>query len=238
VTRLRGVLLDVDGTLIDSNDAHAQAWADTFREFGLDISASRVRPLVGMGGDKLLPELTGVDVDSARGKAITSRRSEIFKKTYLPTIRAFRGVHELLNRWKSEGLRLVVATSAQREELNALLEQADLEALIDRTTTSSDAERSKPDPDIIRAALDRGRLSAAEAIMLGDTPYDVTAATRAGIATVALRCGGWDDDALRGAIAIYENPSELLARYDASPFRGAEDLLQNVSPRTTDTESV
>jgi phosphoglycolate phosphatase-like HAD superfamily hydrolase len=191
-----------------------------------------------MGGDKLVPELTGVEVSSPRGKAFTSRRSEIFKKTYLPTIHAFPRVHELLARWKSDGLRLVVATSAQRDELNALLEQAGLDELIDRKTSSSDAERSKPDPDIIEAALDRGHLEPADAIMLGDTPYDVTAATRAGIATIALRCGGWDDDALRGAIAIYEDASELLARYETSPFRARQDLQHNVSSRMSDTKSV
>jgi len=191
VSRLRGILLDVDGTLIDSNDAHARSWEDTFREFGLDIPASRIRPLIGKGGDKLVPELTGVEVDSARGKAFTSRRSAIFKKTYLPTIHAFPRVHDLLARWKGDGLRLVVATSAQREELKALLEQAGLEELIDQTTSSSDADRSKPDPDIIQAALDRGHLDVAETIMVGDTPYDVTAATRAGIDAIALRCGIW-----------------------------------------------
>jgi HAD superfamily hydrolase (TIGR01509 family) len=234
---LRGILLDVDGTLIDSNDAHARSWEDTFREFGLDIPASRIRPLIGKGGDKLVPELTGVEVDSARGKAFTSRRSEIFKKTYLSTIQAFPRVHDLLARWRDDGLRLVVATSAQREELNALLEQAGLDELIDRTTSSSDADRSKPDPDIIDAALDRGHLAATEAIMLGDTPYDVTAATRAGIDTIALRCGGWDDDALRGAIAIYDDPSALLARYETSPFLAVRSS-RDVSPRTTRTDSV
>ncbi len=234
---LRGILLDVDGTLIDSNDAHARSWEDTFREFGLDIPASRIRPLIGKGGDKLVPELTGVEVDSPRGKAFTSRRSEIFKKTYLPTIHAFPRVQDLLARWKDDGFRLVVATSAQREELNALLEQAGLEELIDRTTSSSDADRSKPDPDIIQAALDRGQLDVSEAIMLGDTPYDVTAATRAGIDTIALRCGGWDDAALRGAIAIYDDPSALLAGYESSPFFAARSS-RDVSPRTTRTGRV
>jgi HAD superfamily hydrolase (TIGR01509 family) len=238
VSRLRGILLDVDGTLIDSNDAHARSWEDTFREFGLDIPASRIRPLIGMGGDKLVPELTGVDVNSARGKAFTSRRSEIFKKSYLPNIHAFPRVRELLALWKADGLRLVIATSAQRDELNALLEQAGLEELIDRKTSSSDAERSKPDPDIIEAALQRGHLAPAEALMVGDTPYDVSAATRAGIDTIALRCGGWDDDALRGAIAIYDDASDLLAQYESSPFRAPEDLQHNVSPRMTNTKSV
>jgi HAD superfamily hydrolase (TIGR01549 family) len=215
---LRGVLLDVDGTLIDSNDAHAQSWVDTFREFGLTIGFEKVRPLIGMGGDKLLPKLTGLEHESLQAKRMTELRTEIFNTLYLPTLRAFPCAHELLARFKDAGLRLVIATSAQREELNKLLEQAGLEELVDRKTSSSDAKRSKPDPDIISAALERGSLDARDVLMLGDTPYDVEAAKRAGIGTVALRCGGWDDRALSGAVAIYDDTRELLDEFDSSPF--------------------
>ncbi len=216
---IRGVLLDVDGTLIDSNDAHASSWADVFREFGrAEITVDRVRPLIGMGGDKLLPRLTGLDHESDLAQRMTARRKEIFNTTYLPTLRAFPGVHELLARFQDDGLKVVVATSAQREELNKLLEQAGLEELVDRKTSSSDADRSKPDPDIIHAALTRGRLSADESVMIGDTPYDVEAAGRAGVACVAVRCGGWDDRALAGAVAIYDGPSALLRSYSDSIF--------------------
>jgi phosphoglycolate phosphatase-like HAD superfamily hydrolase len=103
MTDLKGVLLDVDGTLIDSNGQHAQAWADAFREFGYDISAEVVRPLIGMGGDKLLPKLTGLEHESTAAERITTRRQEIFATTYLPTIRAFPCVHELLARFKASG---------------------------------------------------------------------------------------------------------------------------------------
>jgi HAD superfamily hydrolase (TIGR01549 family) len=212
------VLLDVDGTLIDSNDAHASSWMDTFREFGYDIPVERVRPLIGMGGDKLLPQLTGLEHESDRAKQLTERRKEIFKTTYLPHLRAFPGAHELLARLKADDLALIIATSAQRQELNELLEQTGLEELVDRKTSSSDADRSKPDPDIIQAALDRGKLNADDVIMLGDTPYDVEAARNASVPTVALRCGGWPDRALAGAIAIYDDARTLLAQYDESPF--------------------
>jgi len=218
-TKLRGVLLDVDGTLIDSNDAHASSWADTFREFGLDIPFERVRPLIGMGGDKLLPQLTGLDHESDRASLMTKRRKEIFNTMYLPTLRAFPGAHELLTRLKEDDLALIIATSAEKSELNKLLEQAGLEELVDRKTSSSDADRSKPDPDIIQAALERGKLEPGDALMLGDTPYDVEAATHAGVSTVALRCGGWSDHALSGAIAVYDDARTLLESYDESPFR-------------------
>lgn len=226
--RIRGVLLDVDGTLIDSNDAHASSWADTFREFGYDIAFERVRPLIGMGGDKLLPKLTGLEHESDRAKQLTERRKEIFKTMYLPHLRAFPGAHELLARLKEDDLALIIATSAQKPELNALLEQAGLEELVDRKTSSSDADHSKPDPDIIQAALERGKLAADEAIMLGDTPYDVEAARNAGVATVALRCGGWPDRALADAIAIYDDARDLLQQYSTTPF--ARPSARAVSP--------
>jgi HAD superfamily hydrolase (TIGR01509 family) len=216
--RLRGVLLDVDGTLIDSNDAHAESWSDTLKEFGRNVPPEQVRPLIGMGGDKLLPQLLGVDADSETGHKFAERRAEIFRKQYVPTLQPTRGAKELVRRLRHEGLRLIIATSAAEEELNAMLERVGLDDLVDRKTSSSDAESSKPDPDIVQAALKKGNLSPQEAILLGDTPYDVEAAGRAGVDTVALLCGGWDADALDGAIAIYEDPADVLTHFTSSPF--------------------
>jgi len=227
---LRGVLLDVDGTLIDSNDAHASSWVDTFRGFGYDIPFDRVRPLIGEGGDKLLPQLTGLDHESDRAKLLTTRRKEIFKTSYLPQLRAFPCAHELLARFKQEDLALIIATSAEKAELNELLEQAGLEELVDRKTTSSDADRSKPDPDIIQAALKRGKLAPHETLMLGDTPYDIEAAKHAGVPTVALRCGGWSDRALGDAVAIYDDARALLEGYEQSPF-AMRDVTSRASSR-------
>jgi HAD superfamily hydrolase (TIGR01549 family) len=218
MTSLRGVLLDVDGTLIDSNDAHAEAWADAFREFDYAISVDRIRPMIGMGGDKLLPEITGLEHESDLATRITSRRAEIFSTRYLHTLRAFPRAHELLARFKTAGLKLVIATSSDVAQLNDMLEQAGLDELVERKTSSSDANHSKPDPDIIEAALKKGKLTAPDALMLGDTPYDVEAAARAGVRCVALRCGGWPDRALRDAAAIYDDAADLLRRFDESPF--------------------
>ena len=213
---LRGCLLDVDGTLIDSNDAHARSWVDVFQDAGFEIGFDRVRPLIGMGGDKLVRSLTGLDVEEGRGKQLVERRWETFQRDYLPTLRAFPGAHELVSRLRSEGLRAVIATSAKAEELEGLLEQTGLTALIDRKTTSDDAERSKPDPDIVRAALGRGKLEAAEVVLLGDTPYDIEAAARAGVDTIAFRCGGWWTDAeLAGAITIVDGPAQLARDFQA-----------------------
>ena len=217
--RISGVLLDIDGTLLDSNDAHARSWADTLSRFGFDITFERVRPLIGKGSDKLLPELTGLDPEGDRGKQLTEERRELFLRECLPHLRPTRGARELVQRLRDDGYRLVVATSSSGEELDQLLRQARVDDLIERATSSSDAESSKPDPDIICAALNKGKLRAQEAVMLGDTPYDIEAAGRAGLPAIALRCGGWwRDTALAGAVAIYDDPAALLATIDSSPL--------------------
>ena len=221
-TNLRAVLFDVDGTLIDSNDAHARAWEDVFREEGYAARFADVRPLIGMGGDKLLPKVIGVDAESERGKALGERRKQIFKERYLPHLEPFPGARQLLEKLRARGLTLVVATSAQEDELGGLLDQAGVADMFAETTTSSDADSSKPDPDIIQAALGRaGHVAPSAALMVGDTPYDVEAASRAGVGTVAVRSGGWDAAALRGAVAVFADVAEILARYDASPFADA-----------------
>jgi len=209
----RTVLFDVDGTLIDSNDAHAEAWSRALIDNGLDVSVSDVRPLIGMGGDKLLPGLAHVDESSSRGVAIAARKKELFTAA-LPALRPTPGARSLLESLHDRRLDLIVATSAGDREMRAILEQAGLADLFSAHTTKDDAAESKPDPDIVLAALARGHAQPASTVMVGDTPYDIEAARRAGVAAIALRCGGyWTDGDLRGAIAIYDDPADLLARY-------------------------
>lgn len=217
-SRIRGVILDVDGTLIDSNDAHARAWVDAFAEFEHDVPYARVRALIGMGGDNLLPEAIQVEKDSPEGEALSKRRGEIFRERYLETINPFAGTRDLLKRMRDEGLEIAIGTSAEKKELEPLLKIADVLDLIDSKTSSDDAESSKPDPDIIQAALGRLKLPPSEVLMVGDTPYDIEAAARAGVRTVAFRSGGWTDRGLPGAIAVYAGPWDLLDHFDASPF--------------------
>jgi HAD superfamily hydrolase (TIGR01509 family) len=219
--RVTGVLLDIDGTLLDSNDAHAQSWVEVLRRHGYDIPFERVRPLIGKGTDKLLPELAGLDPESRLGKEISEERKALFLRDYLPRLRPTRGARALVERLRREGFRLVVATSSSEDELTLLLRQAQVDDLIEQATTSDEVERSKPDPDVVCAALAKGKLRPETAIMLGDTPYDIEAAGRAGVATIAFRCGGWwDDKALAGALAIYDDPAALLADFERSPLAG------------------
>ena len=213
---LKGVIFDIDGTLVDSNDAHAQSWVDTFAEAGYEVPFEVVRPLIGMGADKLLPKTIGIRHDSEQGKKLIKRRSETFREKYLPRLRPLPGARALVLRVREDGLKAIVATSAKDEELNGLLKAAEVEDLIEEKATASDAKRSKPDPDIVEAAIEESGVSSSNAVMIGDTPYDIEAAIRAGVRIIAFRSGGWDDESLKGAAQIYDGPADLLTQYDAS----------------------
>ncbi|HUS17191.1 MAG TPA: HAD family hydrolase [Chloroflexia bacterium] len=216
MARIRGVILDVDGTLVDSNHAHAQAWVDALTEAGYQVEYEKVRAGIGMGGDKLLPSVIGVEKDSDEGKRLSKRRTEIFQKHYLPHLQAFPQTRELLQRIRERAIRLAVASSAEEKELKALLKIAGADDLIAMKASSEEVEHTKPDPDIVESAYGLLGNSSDEVVMIGDTPYDVQAATRAGVRAIAFRCGGWDDEALAGASAIYDGPADLLAHLDES----------------------
>jgi HAD superfamily hydrolase (TIGR01509 family) len=226
------VLLDVDGTLIDSNDAHAKAWVDALGERGYDVSFERIRRLMGQGGDKLLPNVISVSAESELGKSLSERRAEIFLERYIEDVWPFPSTRALLERMRGDGFRLVVATSAQKREMEPLLDRSGVRDLLQRTTSSDDAERSKPDADIIEAALAKAGASAEQAVMLGDTPYDVEAARRASVAVIALRSGGWSNADLAGATAIYADCADLLAHYEASPLGWHVKAMSGASKQT------
>jgi HAD superfamily hydrolase (TIGR01509 family) len=215
---LRGVIFDIDGTLVASNDAHARSWADALSEAGFDVPFDVIWPMIGMGGDKLLPSATGVESESSFGKKLSRRRWDIFERDYLPRLAPTPGARELVERLGNDGFRLIVASSASGDELGALLEAAGVADLMQEKTSSSDAAKSKPDPDIIQAAVRKSRVDPDRLIMLGDTPYDVEAAIGAHVNLVGLLCGGWTMTELSGATAIYDDPADLLRWYDHSPF--------------------
>ena len=220
MTAIRGVLCDIDGTLLDSNDAHAQAFEQAFKENGRDIPAAKIKPLIGKGGDKLIPELSGFAKDSDAFKAVSERRKEIYLKDYVPHLKATPGAKEFLDRLKAENIQIVAATSGE-EDTETALKQVGLDAYFEQKATSKDAAQSKPDPDIIQAALDKAGLSSDEAVMLGDTPYDLEAALKAHVTSIALLTGGWKREDLTGAAAIYESPADLLAHFELSPIRSS-----------------
>jgi HAD superfamily hydrolase (TIGR01509 family) len=216
--RIRGVIVDIDGTLINSNDAHARAWVQALGQFDIYVPFPEVRRLIGMGGDKLLPAIAHIEEDSRLGQKISERRSQIFSREYLPVLHAFPKTRELLTKIRDAGIALAVASSARKEELEPFLRLANVLDLIEGATSSADAESSKPDPDIVQAALRKLELDPGRVLMIGDTPYDIEAASRAGMGTIAFRCGGRSDHDLSGALAIYDGPADLLAQFDASPL--------------------
>jgi phosphoglycolate phosphatase-like HAD superfamily hydrolase len=226
-SRLEAVLFDIDGTLVDSNDAHAHAWVRAFSEAGVQVAFESVRRAIGMGGDKLMPAVAGIEEDSPLGQRIAKWRGDIFKTEYLPHLAPFADAGRLVRACESLGLKAVAASSAKRDELEALLKIADARSLLGDAASGDDAEQSKPDPDIVHAALKKAGVNASEAVMIGDTPYDVEAASRAGVSAIAFRCGGWHDASLRGARAIYDGPWDLLARLENSPLANPKFHIPN-----------
>ena len=216
---LQAVILDVDGTLILSNDAHAQAWVDAFAAFGYEVAFEQVRPLIGMGGDQVLPKMVpGLTDEEGDGKAISERRKELIINHYGPKLLPANGARQLVHHMQQAGLQLIIASSATSQELEILLKSAQVDDLLDEATTSSDAEASKPAPDIVEAALSKLKMEPDQVLMLGDTPYDIQSAGAAGVGMIAVRCGGFEDAELAEALVIYDDPADLLAHYDDSPL--------------------
>ena len=211
---IKAIIFDVDGTLVDSVDLHAQAWQAAFREFGHDIAFDEIRGQIGKGGDQLMPVFLTDDEIRREGEALDARRAEIVKTQCLPKIEGFPAVRELFQALRDHGVKIALASSAKGEELSAYKRKADITDLVEEETSSDDAERSKPYGDIFQAALDRlPDLDPTAAIVVGDTPYDAEAAAKVGLRTIGVLCGGFPEAQLReaGCIAIYHDPADMLA---------------------------
>lgn len=218
---IRAVILDIDGTLIDSNRAHAQAFVEAAEELGINAPpVEEVLRMIGMGGDRLIPKAFGFEQDDRLGEQMEERKGNIFRGRYLQELQPTPGARALLERLRANGYTLVVATSASPEDVEHLLERAGVADLIEAATSADDVAESKPAPDVVEAALEEAGVKPDEAVMLGDTPYDVESARRAGVAILAVRTGGWDDEALADAEAVYDHPADLLERYEDSLLGG------------------
>jgi HAD superfamily hydrolase (TIGR01509 family) len=220
-TPIEGAIFDVDGTLIDSVDYHATAWVEALRDYGHVVPFEQVRKQIGKGGDQLMPEFLSRQELAAYGGDLEAHRGRILKERYLPLMTAFPGVRDLFQRLIADGRQVALASSAKEDELTHYKKVANIYDLIDAETSSDDAERSKPHPDIFQAVLERlPDLNPARAIVIGDTPWDAEAASKVGLRMIGLMCGGWAEDELRryGCIAVYKDPADLLAQYDRSPL--------------------
>lgn len=215
--QIKAILFDIDGTLVDSNDLHVTAWDQVFRDAGHSFERAALHEHIGKGGDKYVPALLP-DSNEEEQQQLREAHKRLFTGRYIEQVKAFPGARDLLTRTRDSGRKVVLASSASGEELEAHLRTLGADGIVDETTSADDVEASKPSPDIFQAAADKAGVTGAEAIVVGDTPYDVEAARRCGIDTVAVRSGGFPDEALGGAVAIYDDVGALLADFDESPL--------------------
>ncbi|MES2524622.1 MAG: HAD-IA family hydrolase [Gemmatimonadota bacterium] len=231
---LNAMLFDLDGTLLDTNATHAEAWVQGLGKHGYKFSFERIAPEIGKGGDQLLPTLLGEEAAARDGDAIRESVAEAFRKLAATrTFRVFDGALDLLDTLRSRGMRLALATSAGEADLDVMMRSAgvDLRERFDAVVTKSDVERSKPHPDVVRSAIEKLGVSAAQCALVGDTPYDATAARRAGVVTLGVATSTLaDEETLRkrlmnaGARRVWRDTAQLLAGLDealtvASPSR-------------------
>lgn len=204
-----GVLFDVDGTLIDTNYLHTIAWSRALRDAGEWAPMNAIHRLVGMGGDQLVPELLGHPDDQAK-----KGRAEHYRPL-IPEARAFPGAAGLVRRCHDAGLAVVLASSSPGDELDELRGLLDVDDCLDAVTTADDAEHSKPAPDIFLAAMDKGRIDPARALVVGDSIWDIQAARSAGVGCIAVETGGFSQHELseEGARQVYRDVEELLAQF-------------------------
>ena len=213
------IIFDVDGTLLDSVDYHARAWQETFEQYGLAVTFDAVRSQIGKGGDELMPAFVPKAMLDDVGDKMKGERGRHFKDKYLPLVRPFPKVRELFERLIADGRRVVLASSGTRDEVDQYKRIAGISDLIESDTSSDDAGRSKPHPDIFLAAMEKlGIPDTRSVLVVGDTPYDAEAAGRAGLKTVGVLCGGFPEEDLRraGCVTLYRDPAHLLEAYPGS----------------------
>jgi HAD superfamily hydrolase (TIGR01549 family) len=210
-------IFDIDGTLVDSNEVHVDSWDRAFRRFGKEFPREKLRAQIGKGSDQYLPEFLTPDEIDRFGKELDDYRSDLFRKEFLPQVRPFPKVHELFQRIRDDDKRIVLASSGKKADTKYYIDLLSVDNLIEGYVSGDDADNSKPAPDIFAASLKKlGGISPADAVTVGDTKFDIEAAAKASLKTIAFLCGGTSESALRvaGAVAIYRDPADSLVHYD------------------------
>ena len=215
----QAILFDIDGTLVDSNEHHVSAWQQAFRRHGFELDRQAIHDQVGKGGDNLVPSLVPDAPEDVR-EALDHAHGEIYKRDYIGRVQPFPGARELLLKAKDAGKAVVLASSASQLELDHYVRLLDAGKIIDAATSNDDVEHSKPCPDIFEQAVSKAGVAPSEAIVVGDTPYDVLAARRSGVDSIAVRSGGFAEQQLSGCgpLAIYDDVAALLADFANSPI--------------------
>jgi HAD superfamily hydrolase (TIGR01509 family) len=214
---IEAVIFDIDGTLIDSNDFHAQAWVAAFAKYGKNIKFYEARRQVGKGADQYMPVFLTQKEIRQYGEKLGDYRGDFFKRNYLRKIKPFPKVRELFERLKAEGKRIVLASSAKADELEEFKKIARIADLIEEETSADDAERSKPYPDIFQSALEKlGKINKKNVIVIGDTAYDAEAAGKIDLKTIGVLSGGWTESELKsaGCREVYGDVAEILENYE------------------------
>jgi HAD superfamily hydrolase (TIGR01549 family) len=211
-------ILDIDGTLVDTNYHHAIAWYRAFRQHGVVLPIWRIHRHIGMGGDQLVTALCGEDVEEEKGDDIRTAEKALYM-ALIEEVEPLSGARDLLVDLKDRGHAAVLASSAKEDEVEHYLDLLDARELADGWTTSADVEATKPEPDLVRAAVEKA--GAGEAVMVGDSTWDAEAAARAGLETVAVLTGGFSEAELReaGAAVVFQSIDDLRERLDETPLR-------------------
>jgi HAD superfamily hydrolase (TIGR01549 family) len=210
-------IFDIDGTLVDSNELHVDSWDRAFRKFGKQFPRGKLRAQIGKGSDQYLPEFLTEKEIADFGKELDEYRSKLFRKEYFPRVRPFPKVRELFQLIRDDDKRIVLASSGKKADTKYYIDLLKIDNLIEGYISGDDADNSKPAPDIFAASLKKlGDISPADAVTVGDTRFDIEAARKAGLRTIAFLCGGTSEAVLReaGAVAIYRDPADFLAHYD------------------------
>jgi HAD superfamily hydrolase (TIGR01549 family) len=211
-------ILDVDGTLIDTNYQHALAWFRAFRQHGIVLPVWRIHRHIGMGGDQLVSALTSEEVEEQKGEDIRAAEKVLYFEL-IEEVRPLTGARELIEDLRRAGQRVVLASSAKPEEVDHYLELLDARGIVDDWTTSGDVESTKPEPDLVHAAIEKA--GEGDAVMVGDSTWDCIAAKRAGVKTVAVLTGGFSEQELldAGAACVFESIEALRGSLDDTPLR-------------------
>ena len=216
-------ILDVDGTLVDTNYQHALAWYRAFRQHGIVLPIWRIHRHIGMGGDQLVAALTDPDRERRLGERIRSHESECYSEM-IDEVEAMRDASETIRDLRERGHTVILASSAKLAEIERYIELLDARELVDGWTSAADVQATKPQPDLVNAALQCANAQPEQAVMVGDSPWDVQAASRAGVRTIAVMTGGFSKEELRhaGAGEVCESVAELRAQLDHTILRGRE----------------
>lgn len=210
----QALLLDIDGTLVHSNDKHTECWVEAFAHFGKQVPWDVIRQQIGKGGDLLVPDTLNAREMRTLGEKVKEYRGELWKKKYMHTVQPFPGVRETIRELAERGIKLALASSSNPDEVEYYVELLGVGELLEGTTSKEDAQFSKPSPEIFQAALDRVKSDPARTFAVGDTPYDILAAHRIPVPVVALRCGGFGEELLAKAEFVFDDLNQMTRELD------------------------